>query len=622
MVVVVLSTGCAMVTVESIKPEDYVAQRRGDVLTTGELSQASVSAMQVLGISVKSCSANPAKCYQELRYNIGLSHERKMATLAELWLQEAIKLYRENVSESGQKLALNAFIESARHAYAYLLFTERKPGNRVLEDRQGQVRDYYNFAVQQAVSGFLIRKLNAIHANNTEQDRFKVQQDAWQIEGSFSGLGLGKGLPDDLVISSSLGFDGLRSLYRREGVGAELVAKFKSADRIDDVKTLWSETPFPSVTALLIFPGETLDQVLDTNRVTIKAYDPYKQSTLTLQNTEVPLAANFTAGYGLWLANSGFAQQSLLTMVGRGDPLEQARIYLMQPFDPNRQLVIMLHGLGSSPEAWVNVANEVLGDEQLRRNYQIWQVYYPTQLPLAFNRQDIEKAITSTLKHFDPKQVSRASKDITLVGHSMGGVLARLLVSDSGPTLWEAALEKFEVQDLDIRQELEQSLKPLLTFKPLPQVDRAIFVAAPHRGSPLAQNRVARYLSGLIKLPVTVLGKVSEIAKLLVVPGSANELEFSSSLTSIDNLSDQNAFVRASAKLPISEKVIYHSIIGNDTPDLPLQDSSDGVVPYRSATLPGAESELIIPSWHSVQETPEAIVEIRRILRAQLKPFP
>lgn len=53
----------------------------------------------------------------------------------------------------------------------------------------------------------------------------------------------------------------------------------------------------------------------------------------------------------------------------------------------------------------------------------------------------------------------------------------------------------------------------------------------------------------------------------------------------------------------------------NHTPRTTLEDSDDGLVPYRSAHLPGAESELVIPYFHSVQETPEAILEIRRILR-------
>ena len=51
----------------------------------------------------------------------------------------------------------------------------------------------------------------------------------------------------------------------------------------------------------------------------------------------------------------------------------------------------MLHGLASSPEAWINTANEVLGDEVLRRGYQIWQVYYPTNAPLPYNNAEIRR---------------------------------------------------------------------------------------------------------------------------------------------------------------------------------------------------------------------------------------
>lgn len=41
---------------------------------------------------------------------------------------------------------------------------------------------------------------------------------------------------------------------------------------------------------------------------------------------------------------------------------------------------------------------------------------------------------------------------------------------------------------------------------------------------------------------------------------------------------------------------------------------SDGLVPYASAHLDGAVSERIVHSGHSVQETPEALFELRRIL--------
>ena len=76
--------------------------------------------------------------------------------------------------------------------------------------------------------------------------------------------------------------------------------------------------------------------------------------------------------------------------------------------------------------------------------------------------------------------------------------------------------------------------------------------------------------------------------------------------------------VKAAADLPISPRVHYHSIIGNYTPDLEVLLSSDGVVPYASSHLAGADSELVVPSWHSVQETPQAIIEIRRVLHEHL----
>src|SRR5690606_2862968 len=138
---------------------------------------------------------------------------------------------------------------------------------------------------------------------------------------------------------------------------------------------------------------------------------------------------------GLWLARSGFARQSLRTLFGREQGITRPHLYLMQPFDPDRRILLLVHGLASSPEAWVNVANEVMGDEALRREFQIWQVYYPTNMPLALNQAAIRSIFTDTLQHFDPQGTARASHDTVVIGHSMGGVLARLLVSSSGDRL-------------------------------------------------------------------------------------------------------------------------------------------------------------------------------------------
>ncbi len=59
--------------------------------------------------------------------------------------------------------------------------------------------------------------------------------------------------------------------------------------------------------------------------------------------------------------------------------------------------------------------------------------------------------------------------------------------------------------------------------------------------------------------------------------------------------------------------------MGNITKSQEPDQITDGIVPYSSAHLDGAVSEKIIKGGHSIQETPEALLELRRILRLHLQ---
>ena len=48
------------------------------------------------------------------------------------------------------------------------------------------------------------------------------------------------------------------------------------------------------------------------------------------------------------------------------------------------------------------------------------------------------------------------------------------------------------------------------------------------------------------------------------------------------------------------------------------EKSSDGAVTYASSHLPGASSELIVPSNHRTYDNPEALAEVKRILKLHL----
>lgn len=593
---------CAMVGVSRVKPGDVVSERRADVLGDRRFSDNTVQTLNVLALSPKRCVQSFDTCTGMVRHAAGIDEERRLSALSELWLDRALAGDRGEVMSDA---TLDAYLESARYAYAYLFFTTRTPAERVFDQRQAKVINFYDYAVERVV-GRWFRALPPL-----SQGWQQAGLAGWDVQRPDSDLRL-RAPPDELIPASVLRFKGLQNVYRRDGFGSNYVA-VAPPPAPDDVQP-WREPRYAAMTGVLVFPGATLDAVLATRAVQLLVRDPYRDASVAIDGQDVPLGANFTAPYGLWLARSDFATQSIRSLFGRTGGLDKPRVLLMQPYDPDRLTVVMLHGLASSPEAWVNVANEVLGDDVLRRHYQVWQVYYPTNVPIAVNLAQIHAALQATLRHFDPAGTAPASRHVTLVGHSMGGVIARLLVSASGDKLWSLVPHERDLSPAR-RTRLHKALAPYLQFSPMPQVDAAVFMAAPHRGTPMARHRLARWLAELIRMPLGVLKEVASISDLLGDGGNA-PLHVSNS---IGNLSDEDPFIVATENLPIAPDVRYHSIIGLYKPHGSLEQSSDGVVPYTSAHLAGAASEVVIPSWHSVQETPAAILELRRILRAHLQ---
>lgn len=599
--------GCAMVGVSHVKPHDYANERRADVIGAQRLSDSTVQALNVVALTTDSCRTGFADCTDTLAHSPGLSNEQRLSALSELWLGKAIKGDRAKSDALMDAPTLDAYLQSARYAYAYLFYTTRPPSERAFEVRQGQVIGFYNFSVQRAVSRFF-QELPKLGAQWTE-----TSLAGWTVLRPQTDLRLANQghPPTELIPAAGLRFNGLRNIYRRDGFGSDFVAVAPAQEAASEVP--WRDPDYVSMTGALVFGGNTLAEVLASKQVQLLARDPYRDDGMTIGDRRVPLGANFTAAYGIWLARSGFATQSIRSLLGREGGITTPRVLLMQPYDPDRLTVVMLHGLASSPEAWINVANEVMGDEELRRNYQVWEVYYPTNLPVAVNLANIRRALDATLQHYDPSGHARASQNMVLIGHSMGGLIARLLVSSSDDKLWSVIPIRKNLPAAK-RERVRQRLGRYLQFTPMPQVSRAVFLATPHRGTPYAQHRIARWIGNLIRLPVSVLKEVANLSDLIKGDDAKNGPMLRVP-NSIDNLSDTDPFIVAAATLPISPRVRYHTIVGVYKSKGPLQDSSDGVVPYRSAHLDGAQSELAIPSWHSVQETPAAILELRRILR-------
>lgn len=605
-----LLAGCAKVSVGRFTLPSEQTPLRRDILSSRHLSAQTSETLAMKGLDDASCEHQPQPCIEALSMATPLEEGRRQSAMAELWLARAQGQASTHKRDKAGERTL-AYLEAARRAYAYLFFTQPARVDQASGDRQAQVRDFYNDAVQNLALAFAPRRPGSAPADLTRQ-LGQTQLDVDIHAMSWPGARL-----RDVSAASTMRFHGLRHIYRREGFGAALALALEPAAAGGDAS--YQRMPTPSATVFLRFSGGSLPEVTHARHAVLEAHDPFRDTTVAVATTSVPLAGDFTAGYGLWLSGSGFAKQSLATLFGRSQGIDQPRIYLLQPFDPRRRVVLFLHGLASSPEAWANMANDIMGDERLRENYQLWEVYYPTNMPLAYNNRAIRDALDHTLRQLDPSGRAAASHHMVLIGHSMGGVLARLMVSSSGPILWDAAMHG-DAQRRALLERHAGDVVPYLRFDALPNIDEVVFLATPHRGTVVGGHRLARLFANLVRLPAAAVSRFAGLMKDLGEAGGSPNATGPLLPNSIDNLRADDPFLQAAAKIPMQAGVRYHSIIARRHGRGPLQASDDGLVPYWSAHIQGAASEKIIVSGHSVQETPEAISEVRHILTESLNP--
>ncbi|MHC4410778.1 MAG: esterase/lipase family protein, partial [Planctomycetota bacterium] len=87
-------------------------------------------------------------------------------------------------------------------------------------------------------------------------------------------------------------------------------------------------------------------------------------------------------------------------------------------------------------------------------------------------------------------------------------------------------------------------------------------------------------------------------------------------LTSVDSLRPDDLYLNLLTRFAI--RVPFHSIVG-DVFGSQENPKGDGVVPYSSAHLDGAQSEKVVKWNHSLPTCPDAQQEVRRILLLHLK---
>ncbi len=182
---------------------------------------------------------------------------------------------------------------------------------------------------------------------------------------------------------------------------------------------------------------------------------------------------------------------------------------MIRPYEPGKIPIVFVHGLLSSPRAWVQTINE-LGIR--RRSPRGISSGYSSIRPACRSppRRDgcVSRWCGSATRSTRVAPTAPLDR-MVVVGHSMGGVLSKMMAQSSGSALWDAAITS-PGRRFRAPPELRKSLDELLVFEPLPFVRRVVFVATPHRGSPIANGPVGWAVSRLVRGPNEQAARVAD----------------------------------------------------------------------------------------------------------------
>jgi hypothetical protein len=393
----------------------------------------------------------------------------------------------------------------------------------------------------------------------------------------------------------------------RPGLGAVIIAYL-----LADPERL-KQDPFMSPLGMAEPINVTLQFSGDDGQVSIAYHDLRVVDEAVLGERSVPLATDLTTPLVFPFNYVEERNIAWKRMVRPERYLDLMRLFRFQPYRPDKIPVIFVHGLLSSEKVWLSSFNALNADPEVRKHYQLYVFAYPTGFPIGYNAAALRYRLQQFQQYYDPELGNPNMRKLVLIGHSMGGVLSDMQIRSSTDTLQKTFFKVPIAELAGVDDEQKTALQELLVFEASPLVTRAVFVAAPHRGSEDASGVRGTIGSALIKDPTeVVLTKPIPQIEGLTAEG---HMIASHPLNGIESLVPHSPALLAILDLPVRDGVQYHSIIGQKDARQPLQQSTDGTVPYWSSHLDDATSEAVVFDKHTpLAKNPGAVEELRRIL--------
>ncbi|PHS10421.1 MAG: hypothetical protein COA78_11345 [Blastopirellula sp.] len=514
----------------------------------------------------------------------------------------------DNVDES----AMNMYFDALSLAWKYL---ENAPAEKVISYKTGRAWEIYHSATARLVhiaacTGHIDPKVGLkIPANGGYRILTLEYVDFPWTADDFNEY--------HVVGHYSSKF--LKTKHKRHGLGVPMVVvrNKKPDDR-------WLPRQLPFAVTAIIRPSEDLEAFDATNEAmaaeghieqvagSLQLFNPKVRTTVEFRCEEVALASDTSAAYAYMLTMTDPEKQG--TLHHHQPPKPNPGLFMMEPHQPGKIPVVFVHGLLSESNTWVSMANELDAYPELSKRYEIWAFQYDYEKPFLESAATLREQLNQACYAADPSGFDRPLRQMVLVGHSMGGLIAKLQVVDSGRTLWQhAAFQSYET--LQAPQSTANLLHRAFFFQKSQYVNRVVFIGTPHQGSSWARRFVGRTASRIMANDSTTPEEQAAHKQLLELNPAMFRKEIRRRIpTSVDLLDPDSMILRGMRELEVPEQVHLHSIVGNGYWSI-HDGASDGVVPVTSARLPGVETEVLISSMHSnLNKQPAVVNEVLRIL--------
>ncbi|HTY86113.1 MAG TPA: hypothetical protein VMB80_01500 [Candidatus Acidoferrum sp.] len=606
MVLLGLAPGCVTpIGADKTSPRIVFQQVHGNELSSGQVSSETCAVLHRFDQD-ETFKQSPDATLQLLRRKAVETGESDLLyALSELNFIEGERVRRAAWTWKPQD-ARNYYLAAAVYAWFFLRAEGTNDTAPAYDDRFRAACNFYNSGLGWALTER--RATNAVAV---------LQGGTWhlpagEIDVKFDPSGFPWPVTDakNFILADQFLVRGLSVRNIQPGLGAPLIAVGRPNDKVKLSRCT-------AATAFLRIESGPADLASNRFRATLELYSPYTTNKVQVGSHVVPLETDTTAPLAYVM------NQSMVWSLGNVQFLSAEEqipsdIYFTRPYEPGLVPVVFVHGTFSSPVWWAEMINTLSADPVLARHCQFWYFIYNSGNPVVYSASRLREALAAKVKEVDPEGKDPALQQMVVVGHSQGGLLTKLTVTDTRDKLWNV-LNTNRLESLKLSPAQQALIEKYLFYKPLPFVKEVVFISTPHRGSYLATGFARSLARKFVSLPRQLLDQSKELVGLkekLGVPGELKGLP-----TSLDSMRPDNPFLLALAEIPPAPGIKAHSIIAVQG-EGDYRQGKDGLVKYSSAHVDYAESEFIVRSFHSCQDKPATIEEVRRILREHIASLP